>query len=136
MPFDNAGFMLRDLRHGFRILMQAKGWTTVVVLSLAVGIGANAAIFTAVNSLLLKELPVRDPDSLVRLRWTGDNDLARDNSGYGYAAPTAAGAQVRTTYSYPMFEQLKSSAPTLIDLAASRPGGVSEGASRRAEPSG
>ena len=61
--------MLRDLRHGIRVLMQAKGWTAVVVLSLAVGIGANAAVFTAVNGLLLRKLAVQDPDSLVRLRW-------------------------------------------------------------------
>ena len=44
--------MLRDLRHGVRVLMQAKGWTAVVVLSLAVGIGANTAIFSAVNGML------------------------------------------------------------------------------------
>ena len=67
--------MLRDLRHGFRVLLQAKGWTAVVVLSLAVGIGANAAVFTAVNGLLLRKLPVDDPDSLVRIRWGGKNDM-------------------------------------------------------------
>ena len=52
--------MLRDLRHGFRVLLQAKGWTAVVVLSLAVGIGANTAVFTAVNAILLSERLVRD----------------------------------------------------------------------------
>ena len=57
-PLDSAPAMLRDLRHGFRVLLQAKGWTAVVVLSLAVGIGANAAIFSAVNGLLLRKLPV------------------------------------------------------------------------------
>ena len=51
--------MLKDLRHAIRVLTQAKGWTVVVVLSLAIGIGANAAVFTAVNGLLLQKLPVR-----------------------------------------------------------------------------
>ena len=75
--------MLRDLRHGFRVLLQAKGWTAVVVLSLAVGIGANAAVFTAVNGLLLRKLPVDDPDSLVRIRWGGRNHMVNDSSDYG-----------------------------------------------------
>ena len=82
-PLDNAPHMLKDLRHGFRVLLQAKGWTAVVVLSLAVGIGANAAVFTAVNGLLLRKLPVTDPDSLVRLRWGGRNDMSNDSSDYG-----------------------------------------------------
>ena len=75
--------MLKDLRHGMRALLQAKGWTAVVVLSLALGIGANTAIFTGVNGLLLTKIPVRDPDSLVRLRWVGRNDMMTDSSDYG-----------------------------------------------------
>src|SRR5918995_1520953 len=104
MLLDNASRMLKDLRHGFRVLMQAKGWTTVVVLSLAVGIGANAAIFTAVNGLMLKKLAVWDPDGLVRLRWAGENDMANNSSEYGSVARTASGEDVSTTFSYPMFE--------------------------------
>ena len=48
--------MLKDLIHGARTLMRDKGWTAVVVLSLALGIGANTALFSAVNSLFLKKL--------------------------------------------------------------------------------
>ena len=59
---DNARGMLTDLRHGLRVLLQAKGWTAVVVLSLAVGIGANAAIFAAVNSSCCGSYPFDDPD--------------------------------------------------------------------------
>ena len=57
--------MLKDLRHAVRMLLQARGWTAVVIASLAVGIGANTALFSAVNGLLLKQLPVKDPDGLV-----------------------------------------------------------------------
>jgi hypothetical protein len=65
--------MLRDLRLAARMLLQSKGWTTVVVVSLALGIGANTAIFGAINGLLLMKLPVTDPDTLVRLRYAGRN---------------------------------------------------------------
>jgi predicted permease len=115
--------MLRDLRHGIRVLLQAKGWTAVVVLTLAVGIGANAAIFTAVNSLLLRKLPVRDPDSLVRIRWGGRNQMTTDVSDYGISGRTPDGQRVQTTFSYPMFEHFKSANQTMIDLAATRPSG-------------
>ncbi len=78
--------MLKDLRHAVRMLLQAKGWTTVVVLSLALGIGANTALFSAVNGLLLTKIPVSDPDTLVRLRWTGRNDMVTSSSDYGFIA--------------------------------------------------
>src|SRR4029453_13091815 len=77
-------WMLKDLRHGFRTLRQAKGWTAVVVLSLALGIGANTALFSAVNGMLLTKVPVRDPDSLVRLRNAGRNDMVTSSSDYGF----------------------------------------------------
>jgi predicted permease len=113
--------MLRDLRHGVRVLLQAKGWSTVIVLSLAVGIGANAAIFTAVNGLLLRKLPVKDPDSLVRLRSTGRNDMSNDSSDYGYSAREEGNEPVRATFSYPMYQHFRSANQTLSDLAASAP---------------
>jgi predicted permease len=113
--------MLKDVRHGIRVLLEAKGWSAVIVLSLAVGIGANAAIFTAVNGLLLRKLPVKDPDSLVRLRWTGRNDMSNDSSDYGFSARGAANEPVRATFSYPMYEHFRSANRTLIDLAASAP---------------
>ena len=125
--------MLKDLRHGIRVLLQAKGWTAVVVLSLAVGIGANTAIFTALNGMMLRKLPCRDPDGLVRFRWGGENDMVNNASDYGTATlPT--GERAEATFSYPMFEQLRSANKTLTDLAASRPmGGVTVTIDGRAE---
>ena len=55
--------MLKDLRHAVRMLLQAKGWTAVVVLSLALGIGANTALFSAINGLLLTTAAGQGSDS-------------------------------------------------------------------------
>ncbi len=125
--------MLKDLRHAIRVLSHAKGWTVVVVLSLAVGIGANAAVFTAVNALLLQKLPVQDPDSLVRLKWGGKNDMSNDESDYGNSGRSADGNPIRATFSYPMFQDFRSANQTMTDLAATRPGGVTLTIDGRAE---
>jgi macrolide transport system ATP-binding/permease protein len=59
--------LFQDLGYGFRILRRSPGFTIVAVLILALGIGANTAIFTIVNGLMLRTLPVRDPGRLVEL---------------------------------------------------------------------
>ena len=115
--------MLRDLRHGVRMLLQAKGWTAVVVISLALGIGANTALFSAINGLLLKKLPVKDPDTLVRLRYAGRNDMVTSSSDYGFTTKDAAGRDMRTTFSYPMFQQFVADNRTMTDLFACAPFG-------------
>src|SRR6266540_1198967 len=63
--------LLQDLRYGVRMLGKNPGFTTVAVVSLALGIGATTAIFSVFHGVLLRSLPYRNPDRLAML-WTDD----------------------------------------------------------------
>ena len=109
--------MLSDLRHAVRVLGKAGGWTLVVLVSLALGIGANTALFSAVDGMLFRTLPVADPDGLVRLRWTGDNGAARGVMSAG----ATGGRGVSGSFSYPAFEALRDAGETLGGMFAATP---------------
>src|SRR5882762_2056127 len=67
----------QDLHYASRILRRTPGFTLVAILTLALGIGANTAIFSLINVLMLRTLPVREPEQLVELlsRYPGDPDV-------------------------------------------------------------
>ncbi|HEX6972857.1 MAG TPA: ABC transporter permease [Vicinamibacterales bacterium] len=114
--------LVRDVRLATRVLLRTKGWTLVVLVSLALGIGANTALFTAVNGLLLQTVRVKEPERLVRFNWAGQNDMVRSSSDYGYSGGTPT-RNIRSTFSFEMFERMRKANATLTDLAAGAPAG-------------
>src|SRR5215470_4287046 len=69
----------QDLRYGARILLRKPGFASIAILTLGLGIGANTAIFSLVNSVLLRQLPFRDPSRLV---WVWATRTDRDKAFY------------------------------------------------------
>ena len=104
--------LLQDLGYAFRQLRKTPGFTATVLLTLALGIGANAAIFTLVNAILLHNLPVTDPKTLIRI---GDNDACCVNGGWNDDGDYSLFA----TDTYYMF---KKSLPEFEELAAMESG--------------
>ncbi len=104
--------LVQDVRYGLRMLRKSPGFAATAVLTLAMGIGANAAIFTLVNAVLLEKLPVSDPKTLVRL---GNRNDCCVGSGF-----RASGEY--SLFSTDAYEQLKKNAPEFEQLAAMQAG--------------
>lgn len=89
--------LFQDLSYALRQLRRAPGLTAAAVITLALGIGANAAIFSLVDQILLKRLPVAEPERLVMLRYEG--------SDTGHAS--SYGGDTQHYFSYPMYRDLR-----------------------------
>jgi macrolide transport system ATP-binding/permease protein len=104
--------LMQDLRYALRQLRKTPGFTTTAVLTLALGIGANAAVFTLVNAILLKDLPVAKPENLVKL---GDQNMCCVGFGYRDDGDYAL-------FSTAVYEHLKKNASEFEELAAMQAG--------------
>src|SRR5882762_1030247 len=98
----------QDLRYGLQMLLKHKGFTAVAVLTIALGVGANTALFSVVDAVLLKKLPVSDPDRLVLFNATGDREKYGP-SGYNGSnqRDPATGRTNGTSFPIPTLAQLR-----------------------------
>jgi len=94
-PREHAWLMLNDLRYALRTLRHAKWFTLTALLTLALGIGANTAIFSVVESLLLRQLPYGDPDRIVMV-WVTNPEQGFDHDVTSYPRLEDWRAQSRT----------------------------------------
>ena len=110
---------VQDLRFGVRMLGKNPGFACVAVLTLALGIGANTAIFSLINGVMLSSIPVRDPQQLVSLRWFANASPNGSYSSFGDCAEQ--GGSTRTggcSFSYPMFRELREKSGAYSGMAA------------------
>lgn len=95
--------LAQDLRYAARGFNRNRGFTAVAVLTLALGVGANSAVFSVINGVMLRALPVRDPQQLLQVAFRGKHD---------------ATSFVGESFSYPLFSELRKGNPAFSDLSA------------------
>jgi macrolide transport system ATP-binding/permease protein len=119
--------LAQDLRYAARTAMHNPAFTALAALSLALGIGANTAIYSFMDALLMRQLPVPDAESLVVLNWhvmgnkNVHDSVMHSESGYFYDDPKTG--KTTAIFPYPAFELLRKSSDILSVLFAYRPAG-------------
>src|SRR5208337_4271274 len=103
--WNSAETLIQDVRYGLRQLRRSPGFTAVAVLTLALGIGANTAIFSLLNAIMLRELPVQNPEQLVLF-------------GKARAAGSTDDFASTELYSYPFYREMRQKNQVFSDVSA------------------
>jgi macrolide transport system ATP-binding/permease protein len=99
--------LVQDIRYGLRTMASNKTFSAMAILSLALGIGANTAIFSFMDSILLRSLPVPDPQSLVVLSWRTPRPEFHGSNRHDESYSDPQAGYIGGVFSYPAFEWIR-----------------------------
>ena len=114
---------VQDVRYAFRGMVSSKLFTSMAVLSLALGIGANAAIYSFMDGVMLRALPVKHPEQLVILNWRAKSDAPVVHSHWGSNYDEPGGGTTSPNFPYAAFELLRDHNDVLSSLFGHAGGG-------------
>jgi predicted permease len=125
--------LLQDLRYGLRMLLKQKGLSAVALLSLALGIGANTALFSIVDAMLLKMLPVKEPDRLVLFKSVAPREFGVGSYNGSSNTDEATGQRTMTSFAYQSYQRMREQQGPMSDIFAFGGVGLSLNADGQAE---
>ena len=108
MALEIAGTLWQDIRYGVRLLAKTPAFSAIAILTLALGIGANTAIFSLIDAVMFRSLPVDHPEQLMVLQWTTNaRPKIRSQSSYGDTARIPGSKPNGTSFSHPLYQEVE-----------------------------